>query len=186
MAAPGGADGVVILDELSGIDHPGAAARWLSRHPSFFKEGTQSPNHFAYNRWVSADLRLAPGILEEVVKHAKACYPKEGCGLIAGSDTGSKFFPMENVRMSSSEYEMDAARLISVLREIRNSGEQLVAIYHSHPFGPAKPSGRDIERAYYPEAGHLIVSLTERERPQAAAFRIIDGKALEVELHVIV
>ena len=135
------------------------------------------------------NLRLAPGLLEELIEHAKKCCPLEGCGLVAGSRSpllGSRFIPVENARPSSSEYEMDPAELIRVLRDLRNTGQDLVAIYHSHPFGPAQPSKRDIERAYYPEAAHLIVSLAEPERPRAAAFRIIEGEVLEIEVHVIV
>ena len=131
---------------------------------------------------MTGDLILAPGVLEDAVKHAKECYPNEGCGLIAGS----RFIPMDNVRASATEYEMDPAQLIHTLRELRNTGEQLVAIVHSHPFGPARPSKSDIERAYYPEAAHLIVSLAELERPRTAAFRIVEDEALEVELRVIV
>jgi len=85
-----------------------------------------------------------------------------------------------------AEYEMDPAELIHVLRELRDSGERLVAIYHSHPHGPAELSRRDIEQAYYPEAAQLLVSLADMERPQVAAFRIIDGLPLPIELHVIV
>ena len=93
---------------------------------------------------------------------------------------------MENVLASPSAYEMDPGKLIRAFRDLRNAGEQLVAIYHSHPHGPARPSKSDIERAYYPEAAHLIVSLADPERPQAAAFRIIDGEVLEIEVHAIV
>ena len=149
-------------------------------------------------------LTLAPGILDEIVEHAKSCYPAEGCGLIAGSAasmsganasaiarshqvvTGIRFIPMANVAESMAEFEMDPAELIKVLKDLRNAGEQLVAIYHSHPHGPARPSKTDIQRAYYPEAAHLIVSLAERERPRVAGFRIIDGEILEIEVHAIV
>jgi hypothetical protein len=41
-------------------------------------------------------------------------------------------------------------------------------------------------RAYYPEAAHIIVSLERPERPVVRGFRIIDGKALEIELRAIV
>ena len=81
---------------------------------------------------------------------------------------------------------MDPAELIQTLRHLRDTGESLIAIFHSHPHGPAEPSQTDIRRAYYPEAAHLIVSLAELERPQAAAFRIIDGEALAIELRAIV
>jgi hypothetical protein len=43
-----------------------------------------------------------------------------------------------------------------------------------------------LERAFYPEVAHIIVSLADPERPQARGFRIIDGEAFEIELHAIV
>ncbi len=137
------------------------------------------------NQGVSVNLSLAPGILEQVIEHAKTCHPQEGCGLLVGSQLATRFIPMDNARASSTDYEMEPAQLIAMLRDLRTSGEALLAIYHSHPFGPAKPSESDIERAYYPEAAHLIVSLVEPERPRTAAFRIIDGKVYEIEIHVI-
>jgi [CysO sulfur-carrier protein]-S-L-cysteine hydrolase len=132
------------------------------------------------------NLLVAAGLLESVIEHAKANYPRESCGLLAGRGSATRFIPMDNIRASSSEYEMDPARLISVLRDLRGTGEQLVAIYHSHPHGPARLSNSDIARAYYPEAAHLIVSLADLERPQVAGFRIVDGEAIEIEVHAIV
>lgn len=133
------------------------------------------------------NLSLAPGLLEEVIAHAKASAPREGCGLLAGRNgQAQRFIPMENMLGSSTAYEMDPQQLISTLRDLRNSGEELIAIYHSHPFGPVQPSRDDIERAYYPDAAYLIVSLAEPEHPRAAAFRIFEERVIEVELHAIV
>jgi proteasome lid subunit RPN8/RPN11 len=137
----------------------------------------------------ASGLTLQPGILEDIVEDAKAAYPGEACGLIAGitqSSTGNRLIRMKNVARSQSEFEMDAGELVSTLRDMRNAGEELVAIYHSHPHGPLQPSRTDIARAYYPEAAHVIVSLAERERPRVAAFRIADGQAIEIDLHAIV
>jgi proteasome lid subunit RPN8/RPN11 len=129
-----------------------------------------------------ANLVLSPGILDEIVAHAKAAYPREGCGLISGA----RIIPMTNIARSASEFEMDPAELINTLRDFRNSGEELLAIYHSHPHGPAEPSKLDAQRAYYPEAAHLIVSLADPCNPQIRAFRILDGEVLEIEVHAIV
>ena len=94
---------------------------------------------------------------------------------------------MTNVAAAAgTQYEIDPPDLIHTLRELRNSGEHLIAVYHSHPHGPAEPSRTDIDRAYYPEAAHLIVSLADLEHPRAAAFRIVGGEALPVEVRVIV
>jgi proteasome lid subunit RPN8/RPN11 len=132
------------------------------------------------------DLLLAPGILEAVNDHARAAYPNEGCGLLAGRNAAERFIPMKNVSPSETHYEMDPAELIRALRDLRGAGDALIAIYHSHPHGPAQPSTTDVERAYYPEAAHLIVSLADLERPLAAAFRIIAGEVLPIEVRVIV
>ncbi len=133
------------------------------------------------------NLRLDPGLLEQVIDHAQAIYPREGCGLLAGRGSlATRFIPMVNTCASETAYEMDPVELINSLRELRLAGEELVAVYHSHPRGPSYPSASDIRRAYYPEVAHVIVSLSDRKRPQAAAFRIIDGKVLEIELHAIV
>ena len=128
------------------------------------------------------NLTLAPGILDEVIAHAKACYPREGCGFI----THTRFIPVANIAPVRTEFEMDPAELIAALRDLSDAGEELTGIYHSHPHGPARPSKTDIDRADYPEAAHLIVSLAEPERPRVAAFRIVNGEAVEIELRAIV
>jgi proteasome lid subunit RPN8/RPN11 len=132
------------------------------------------------------DLTVNPGILDQIIQHARSAYPNEGCGLLVGHRAAERFIPTKNVSASPTEYEMDPAELIGVLRDLRGTGELLVAIYHSHPHGPAELSRKDIEGAYYPEAAQLVVSLSDQEHPQTAAFRIIDGAAVPVELHVIV
>ena len=132
------------------------------------------------------NLVLAPGLLDLMIKHAKEKYPEEACGLLVGQDSAARFIPMENTLASSTAFEMDPAQLISTFKDLRSSGENLVAIFHSHPRGPARPSESDIQRAYYPQAAQLIISFADPERPQAAAFRIIDGEVLEIEVHAIV
>jgi proteasome lid subunit RPN8/RPN11 len=134
------------------------------------------------------NLMLDASILDRIVEHARKCLPNEGCGLIGGRDSaGSEFIPVTNIaETASSEYEMDPQELVNGLRRFRSGGAGLVAIFHSHPRGPAGLSAKDLERAYYPEAAHLIVSMANPERPQTAAFRIVGGEAIEVELHVIV
>ena len=133
------------------------------------------------------NVRLAPCLLEAIIRHAEACYPKEGCGLLCGTrDAAERFVPMENMKASESEYEMDPQQLVLQLRSFRESGLELVAIYHSHPYGPARPSKRDAASAYYPAAASIIVSLADLKSPKVAAFRITGGEVLKVELHAIV
>ena len=133
------------------------------------------------------NLVLAPGVLEAIVRHVEACAPNEGCGLIVGKNrVGERLSPMTNVLASSVAYEMDPAELIRTLRHARESGDELIAIYHSHPQGPPALSKTDIERAYYPQAAQIIVSLETLNSPVVRAFRIVDGEPFEIELRAIV
>ena len=133
------------------------------------------------------NLVLSPGILDQMISHARASQPNEGCGLIAGKNgVADRLIPMENTLASPTAYEMAPAQLIAALRALRESGEELVAIYHSHPAGPSHPSSRDVDRAFYPEATHIIVSLERPESPVVRGFRIIDGESLEIDLRAIV
>jgi proteasome lid subunit RPN8/RPN11 len=61
----------------------------------------------------------------------------------------------------------------------------LAAIYHSHPNGPPVPSGTDIIEAFYPEAVSIICSFDGQRQPSLRAFRIIGGRAWEINLAVV-
>jgi len=132
-------------------------------------------------------LILSPGLIEEMVRHARSVLPLESCGLLAGSDRmATRFLPITNRLASRTEFDMEPAELVAALRSFRNNGESLLAIFHSHPLGPAMPSARDVELSMYPEAVYVIASLASPESPEVRGFRIVDGKVVEVELHVIV
>lgn len=131
-------------------------------------------------------IALQADLLENIHGYLKSVYPEEGCGLLIGrGNQASRFLPAPNILSSEIAYEIDPALLASTFRSLRESGENLVAIVHSHPRGPAEPSKTDRERAFYPDAAYLIVSFASPESLQSRAFRIIDGTAYEIEVHVI-
>jgi len=69
-------------------------------------------------------------------------------------------------------YEAAPEDLFAAQREMRVRGEQLTAIYHSHPrANEPEPSPTDVRLAYYPSAVYLIVGLGSEE-PCLRAFRI--------------
>ena len=115
---------------------------------------------------------IEPGILEEVVRHARECLPEEACGFLIGR--------------GATAYNIAPQCLFDLVRELRVSGEDLVGIYHSHPATEAVPSSRDVAEAHYPDSAYVIVSLCDPDRPEVNAFRIVDGQVEEVELHAIV
>jgi proteasome lid subunit RPN8/RPN11 len=81
-------------------------------------------------------------------------------------------------------YWMDSRQQLHIMRDIDGRGWELLAIYHSHPHSPARPSKTDKDLAGYPDAVYVIVSLKDGERPEARAFRIDGQRAQEEELLV--
>jgi len=70
------------------------------------------------------------------------------------------------------------------LRLMRERGEELFAIYHSHPSSPATPSIIDLEEAGYPEALYLIISLNTKGVLEVRGFRLNGHDAKEVPLEL--
>jgi [CysO sulfur-carrier protein]-S-L-cysteine hydrolase len=83
--------------------------------------------------------------------------PEEACGLVAGTDNRSrKVFEVKNTLQSPTRFRMDPQQQLEALLRIEENKWDLLAIYHSHPAGPAYPSPTDLSDAAYPEAANLI------------------------------
>jgi proteasome lid subunit RPN8/RPN11 len=125
-----------------------------------------------------ADLRDA------IVAHARAGYPDEVCGLIAGRQRrGSVLYRGRNVAPAPRvSFELDDATLLRLV-DIDEQGLDLVAIYHSHPAGPDVPSATDVAKTFYPQSATIICSLAGVQ-PSLRAFSILDGQVAELEMSI--
>jgi proteasome lid subunit RPN8/RPN11 len=131
-------------------------------------------------------LRIPRDFADTIISQARAEYPNEACGLLAGADdSASRIFPMTNAERSPVIYRMEPKEQLKAFNEIEDEGLHLVGIYHSHTRSPAYPSATDVSLAYYPEAVYLIVSLADRDEPDMRGFRIEDGKITEVALEMV-
>lgn len=121
---------------------------------------------------------------EEIIQHARDSAPYEACGILAGRNNKvEKIYKMANTADNPQMcYFMDPKEQFKVMKEIRNSGIEMLAIYHSHTGSEAYPSARDIELAFYPEAVYVIVSLQDINSPKLRAFKIREGKIQEEEI----
>ena len=121
-----------------------------------------------------------------MIEHAKAGYPNEACGILAGSTAGSagEFFPMKNLDLSSISYFMDPKEQLVIFKKMREMGIEMTGIFHSHVASAAAPSQKDVRLAFYPEVSYLIVSLSDRQKPILRSFKIKDEKATEEEMVV--
>lgn len=123
-------------------------------------------------------------LADQILQHALSSPELEVCGLIAGrSGRPLRAIPVRNVADQPQRlFTMDPAGQIDAQRDIRERGEELFGIYHSHPHGPAHPSTTDLEQAGYPRALYLIVSLDSTDAPQLRGFRLDDGHPRQVNL----
>jgi len=131
-------------------------------------------------------LEIGRSLFDAVIAHLASVYPMEGCGLLAGEDGRvQSYYPIDNRLKSATAFEMEPAQLIAAFMAFEGAGHRLLAIYHSHPNGPALPSATDIVQANYPEAVQIIVSFEEPDTPQVGAFQIVDGRVSPVTLIVV-
>jgi len=123
---------------------------------------------------------------EHMVEHCRREHPNEACGILAGSDGRiDKVYSLVNENPSPAFYRIDSKEQFRVFREMRETGRELIGIYHSHTGSPAFPSGTDVELAYYPEAVYVIVSLMDRKNPVVKGYNICEGKISEVLLDIV-
>jgi proteasome lid subunit RPN8/RPN11 len=121
---------------------------------------------------------LPERLLQTMLDHVRGCYPEEGCGLLAGrGGRATAVYPVENILHSPVLFEMEPLAQIRAMLALEEAGDELLAIFHSHPAGPARPSPTDIAQAHYPDALQVIISLADRSQPEVRVFTIIDGRA---------
>jgi len=131
-------------------------------------------------------LQIKRPLFQAMIHHLQSALPLEACGLLAGTDDLiRRRYEVDNILRSSTAYEMDPEQQVQAMLDIEEQGLSLLAIYHSHPHGPAFPSETDVAQAYFPEAVYLIISLKDVSRPIVRAFRLGEGPIIEVNLTVV-
>jgi [CysO sulfur-carrier protein]-S-L-cysteine hydrolase len=111
-------------------------------------------------------LVLPTHIRDEMIAHAKAEFPNECCGQLAGHigadaiawvDQG---YPLVNSAASPIKYRSEGKDLFAAFRDMRERGLELLAIYHSHPSSDPVPSATDLKENYYgSKIVNFIISL---------------------------
>jgi proteasome lid subunit RPN8/RPN11 len=131
-------------------------------------------------------IRLPKAVHDEMIRHAKSCYPQEACGLVAGKGKdATAFLPIENMEHSTVSYLMDPRQQLRAFRRMREEKLDLLGIFHSHVASPAEPSQKDRSMAFYDDVSYLIVSLANMESPDLKSFRIANGKVAPEEIAVV-
>lgn len=111
--------------------------------------------------------------------HAREVEPEECCGMIGGRQGRSQtIYRFRNIaRDPEVSYEAAPEHLFAAQRAMRERGETLLGIYHSHPRAQMpRPSPTDVRLAYYPSAIYFIIGLNAGKTTMRA-FRIYEREA---------
>lgn len=131
-------------------------------------------------------LEIPTYIFEQMVAQAKALAPVEACGILAGSDSKvEKLYKMTNVDNSSMHFMMKPKEQFAAVKNIRSTGLEMLAIYHSHPKTPARPSAEDIRLALTQDVIYVIVSLQDAYTADIKGFYIENGNVSEVPVKIV-
>jgi len=133
-------------------------------------------------------LTIPRELRDKIVAHARADHPDEACGVLAGpagADRPERFIAMTNAARSPTFYEFDSTEQFRVWREMEDSGEEPVVIYHSHTATEARPSRTDISLASEPGAHYVLVSTRDPATTEFRSFRIVDGQVTEEPVTVV-
>lgn len=124
-------------------------------------------------------------IYDDLILHAREGFPLEVCGILGGNDaTVSACYRMTNTDASNEHFMMDPKEQFSVVKDLRAKGLSMLAIYHSHPETPARPSEEDIKLALTPDVSYIIISLAVPDKIDMKSFKINNGTVIAEEIVV--
>lgn len=131
-------------------------------------------------------LKIPQHIHDDIIAHAREGLPLEVCGILGGSgDTVEAIYRVTNSDASNEHFSMEPKEQFAVVKDMRIKGVKMLAIYHSHPETPARPSEEDIRLALTPGVSYVIVSMMAPDAPTLRSFRISDGQVEKEEVQVI-
>lgn len=108
-----------------------------------------------------------------MVSHAEKTYPKECCGVLLGSAQKVKnAVPLPNVYTGPQEdfFVVDPKDLSHADQHARDSGMDIVGIFHSHPDCDAYFSKRDLEHSC-PWYSYVVLSIKNGRFDHANSYR---------------
>ncbi len=130
-------------------------------------------------------LQLSRAQARELQREARRAAPLECCGVLLGlRGEVSEIRPLSNLAANPrQEFTAAPMELLQALMDAEARGLELLAVYHSHPEGPAIPSKQDIAAATYPGVAQLIIG-RRRERMEMAAWRVEAGEVTRWPLRI--
>src|ERR1700759_45239 len=128
-------------------------------------------------------MRIERAMYDEIVTHARADAPDEGCGIVSvDGERAARVYRTTHTEASPLRFVIDPLELYRVHSDIEDAGLELGAIYHSHTRSEPYPSQTDINFAKgWPGVLWIIVGLAG-EAPTGRTFAIDGAHVTETDL----
>jgi proteasome lid subunit RPN8/RPN11 len=83
--------------------------------------------------------------------------PEEACGIVAGERNHSRLIiPVTNILHDAYRFRMDPEEQLKAFLLVEDKGWDILAIYHSHPYGINSPSVTDYNELTFPGIIYII------------------------------
>lgn len=131
-------------------------------------------------------LKIDNHVYEAMLAAAHKAAPLEACGLLGGIDgRATKFYELTNADHAAEHYSMLPEEQFAAVKDMRQSGLRMVAVWHSHPATPARMSDEDLRLAFTPNVVYVILSLNPGRTEALAGFRVHDGVPVKNQVDIV-
>ncbi len=131
---------------------------------------------------VKQPIILPTRLRRQILQHVRSTLPEEACGFVAGIQANAAaVLPVTNRLHSQVRFEMEPIEELKALEWVDQNNLEILAIYHSHPSGPATPSPTDLAEHFFPDAYSIICS-PSGSRWRLRCFRIARAEFEELSI----
>jgi [CysO sulfur-carrier protein]-S-L-cysteine hydrolase len=132
----------------------------------------------------NTQIHISRKLTQQLLHLAQSSPDKEICGLIGAKDSvPCCCYPVENsAQHAQAQFLLDSKQHIAAVKAMREKGETLFAVFHSHPTAAAVPSQKDIDSAAEENVLQLIISLNTKGVLEMRGFKIENQQMQEVIL----
>jgi proteasome lid subunit RPN8/RPN11 len=138
-------------------------------------------------------LQLTHGLLKQIQAHGEAAYPEEGAGFLLGRERENERFaelvlPAKNSREDdarSHRYQISPEEMVAAEELAEEKELNVIAVFHSHPDHPERPSEFDREWAL-PWFIYVITGVNNKRAESTRAWQLSEDRETFHEVQVLI
>ncbi len=134
---------------------------------------------------MSSGIQLSADQWAQMEADVTARHGEEACGFILGKDDHSELvIPVTNSLHDPFRFRMDPEEELKAFLLAESKGWDILAVYHSHPYGISTPSASDLQELTLPGIIYLIWYQAGHEWTCRGFLMQPDRVAIEVHINL--